>query len=151
MSDNLLRLVPKDPDILPSPDARRKAQELFTFFVPDADAVRAIVTEDVQFIDCGSNLERVLCPICQADLLPDDEWGTLMDAAYQTHFTSLSLPMPCCGAVLSLNELGYDWPAGFGRFVLEARNPCIAAFDPAMLSRIESILGCRLRVIWAHQ
>jgi len=147
----MLRLVPGDPDVLPSPDARREAQELFTSFVPGADVARAIVTDDVQFIDCGSNLERVLCPNCYADLLPEDQWGTLMDAAYQTHFTILCLPMPCCGAMLSLNELEYDWPAGFGRFVLKARNPGIAALDPAMLNRIESVLGCRLRTIWAHQ
>jgi hypothetical protein len=46
-----------------------------------------------------------------------------MDASYRSAFEDLAVRTPCCHTDTTLNELDYDWPAGFARFVLEARNP----------------------------
>lgn len=70
-----------------------------------------------------------------------------MDAAYASHFADLTTTTPCCGASGSLNDLHYEWPAGFARFTLEALNPN-ADLDDQHLLTLESILGCPVRVIW---
>src|SRR5438093_1118722 len=53
----------------------------------------------------------------------------------------------------TLNDLRYVWPAGFARFVLQARNPGLqGAMDLPAVDRaaLEAIVGCRLRTIWAR-
>ncbi|MBV9851228.1 MAG: hypothetical protein JO250_16280 [Armatimonadetes bacterium] len=95
-------------------------------------------------------MERVLCPACHAGLLDDGRWTQMMDTACETLFTHLVMPMPCCGAWLSLNDLNYDWPVGFARFVLEARNPDVPDLERDQVRALERILDCRLRVIWVH-
>ena len=55
---------------------------------------------------------------------------------------------PCCGAATSLHDLDYDWPAGFARFVLQAREPALAGWlDDAAVARLEKALGTRVRQI----
>ena len=46
-----------------------------------------------------------------------------MDQAYRFSFVDLAVSVPCCNAQLSLNDLRYEWPAGFARFILEAQSP----------------------------
>ena len=105
-------------------------------------------TEEVRFIDQGSNFEGVYCPACSADL--DQWWKEAMDRAWQTRFANLAAVVPCCGSATSLNDLRYVWPAGFARFVLEAKNPGITDLAHHDLAQLETTLGCRLRRIWAH-
>jgi hypothetical protein len=49
-------------------------------------------------------------------------YGDLIDEAFLHVPARLDASMPCCGGSTSLNALRFDWPAGFARFVLEARN-----------------------------
>jgi hypothetical protein len=51
---------------------------------------------------------------------------------------------------VSLNELRYDWPAGFARVVLEAMNPDVPDLPATALAELAQRLGAHLRVIWAH-
>ena len=150
MSDNYLRFIPLAPGYVPEASAQERARDLLHTYTPRADEVRAQVWEHVQFVDCGSNLERVLCPACHADLLDDGRWGRMMDAAYEVLFTSLVIPMPCCGVRLSLNDLEYELPVGFARFMLEAWNPGIPNLEREQVHALEQTLGCQLRTIWAH-
>jgi hypothetical protein len=76
-------------------------------------------------------------------------WQKAMSAAYQTHFSDLSVHLPCCNATSSLNDLLYDSPAGFARFELIVRNPN-GRVEDAQLEQLEMVLGCTLREIWAH-
>ena len=57
---------------------------------------------------------------------------------------------PCCAFVTSLNDLDYQWPAGFSRFVLEARDPNIRELDKEQIEKLEEVVGGRLRQIWAR-
>lgn len=148
MSDNFLKLIPISPQYVPSTAAICKAYELLSEYLPEADEISYNVTEGVRFIDQGQNWQRVSCPACGNEL--DAEWWQqAMDAAYQTGFSNLSINLPCCGVTSSLNDLRYEWPAGFARFVLEARNPD-ADLDGSKLKTLEQILGCKLRKIWAR-
>lgn len=148
MSENVLKLIPASPEHVPKDVVLQRARDLLVAFFPGANEIRLIVTEEVRFVDQGQNWERVLCPICGTEL--DSEWWQqAMDAAYQRGFTDLLVNLPCCGAVSSLNDLQYEWPAGFARFVLEARSPG-GDIDDKQLKILEKALGCKLRKIWAR-
>lgn len=77
-------------------------------------------------------------------------WPDAMDRAHGRHFADLAVTVPCCGAATSLNDLRYDWPAGFARFVLEATNPGVPELPDAALAELERRLGAPLRVVRAH-
>jgi hypothetical protein len=72
-----------------------------------------------------------------------------MSVAYRTGFSQLDVHMPCCGSESSLNHLEYDWPAGFSRFVLVARNPN-TDIDRQQLESVGKLLNCEIRKIWTH-
>jgi len=73
-----------------------------------------------------------------------------MDRASEGRFADLSVVLPCCGVVASLNDLRYEWPAGCARFVLEAMNPGGPALSAAQVAQLEQLVGCPLRLIRAH-
>ncbi len=72
-----------------------------------------------------------------------------MDIAHAENFQSLEAQMPCCGKACSLNDLKYEWPAGFARFVIEVENSA-NLLTAEQRQVVEDKLGCELRAIWAH-
>jgi hypothetical protein len=122
MSDNYLRLIPIDPEYVPNRIVQETARERLAGFVPEADEVTVETSDEVRFIHQGANWERVTCPSCKQEL-EISQWQQLMDEAYTTRLSNLQVKMSCCGSICSLNDLKYEWPAGFARFVLEAANP----------------------------
>jgi hypothetical protein len=148
MSVNYLKLIPIDPQFVPDHATQEEARVLLTSFLNKADEIRVRFTASIEFINQGANFIKVTCPSCDA-LLPVDQWGQAMDLAYRSHFSDLSMMMPCCGSRQSLNDLRYDWPAGFARFVLQARDPG-ADLTQAQVEVLQRLLGCSLRKIWAH-
>jgi hypothetical protein len=148
MSVDFLRLIPTAPQLVPNTAAQQMTLQLLKSFVPQADGVYLSVTDDVEFVDPGSNLERILCPVCLSHL-ETLWWQQAMDTAYSTRFNDLMVIVPCCGTVCSLNDLQYEFPAGFARFILEARHPN-TDLDKNQIHLLEQTLGCPLRKIWAH-
>jgi hypothetical protein len=49
----------------------------------------------------------------------------------------------------SLENIKYQWPFGFAQFSIEIRNPLKDIAD-SELKQLETVLGCSLRIIWAH-
>ena len=76
-------------------------------------------------------------------------WKEAMDEAYKNKFMDLSVVVPCCNSKTSLNELKYEWPAGFAQFGIEIVNPN-RDISGGELHSIEIILDTKLRKIWAH-
>jgi hypothetical protein len=149
MSEDFLRLIPAEPFFLPTASAQQEAVAYLKSFAPDADSIDARVFDDIRFVDSGSNLEKVTCPLCGKNVT--DFYVDLIDEAFQHVPARIDARMPCCGGSTSLNALHFDWPAGFARFFLEARNAGIGgALDGACLSALEKILGCPLRQVLAH-
>jgi hypothetical protein len=148
MSDDLLKLIPVSEQFVPDDAAQHKACRLLKSLIPEAEKVYVEATPDVRFIDPGSNLEEIHCPICGTEV-DKSWWKQAMNTAYQAKFTSLDVNMPCCGARSSLNHLIYRWPAGFARFVLIARNPN-TDIDADKVNSIAKVLKCDLKKIWAH-
>jgi hypothetical protein len=109
------------------------------------------VSEDIKFVDQGSNFESVSCPACGIEM-DTKNWLEWMEKSGETDFIDRSITMPCCGCQTDLNALRYDWPAGFARYILRAPNPGIGNgwLEEKQLSALESILGCKLRQIRTH-
>ena len=148
MSDHYLRLVPADPRWRAAPEAAKAATRILAEMLPAAEDIRAHHEDGVVFYDAGSNTERIACPACGADL--DDWWGDAMEKAYATGFRDLTVVTPCCAAKSSLNDLVYVWPAAFGAFALEARNPGISAITDSQRADLERALGSPLKIVWQH-
>jgi hypothetical protein len=148
MADTYLRIIPADPGCVPSALARERALGVLRSAAPMADDFASQVTDDVRFVDCGSNFETVRCPRCGEDI--GEWWSFIMEMGHEQHFRDLRVTTPCCGARTTLNELLYSWPAGFARYTLEALNPGVGSLPERVLDRLADALGSPVRVIWAH-
>ena len=149
MSDNWIALIPEDPRYVPDAAKQSRAHARFIEIAPNADEIAIKVSEKIEFFDCGGNFERILCPSCRSEL-PIDWWQDRMDEDYGDGFLLARYATPCCSAALTLHELVYKWPQGFGRFALEAENPNIGKLDDRYKKEFEEILGTKLRVIYQH-
>lgn len=149
MSENMLIFIPADSQYIPDSAAILAAQALLKTLLPFASEITFYVAEEVEFVSCGGNMERVLCPVCRTVL--DERWWTnAMDSAYgQSKFTNLAVELPCCHASSSLNDLCYEWPMGFARFQLIVRDAEGDVAETA-LQALKELLGCALKKIWAH-
>jgi hypothetical protein len=149
MSIHFLKLIPTDPWFVPSEPRWSVAAARFHQFAPKAESVETSSTATIQFVDAGGNFERVRCPACAADIT--QWWIAAMDEAWQVHFANLSVTLPCCWIATSLNDLQYEWPAGFARFTLAARNPSLGSgLAQEKLDELQAILGCRLRQVFVR-
>lgn len=148
MSENVLRLISISPEYVPGNASLQRACDILDSFFPKARETRCEVTEKIRFIHQGQNWERVLCPMCKTEL-DTTWWRQAMNAASQTDFQNLSVATPCCGIVVSLNDLQYEWPAGFARLVLEVYSPG-GDIDDSQLRTLEKVLECQLRKIWTR-
>lgn len=148
MSDNWLQFVPTDPRFLPSDEAADNARRLLASFVPESASVTATFKGQVKFFHPLGNWSGVECPSCGADAEP--WWEEAMCNAANTQFLELLVTTPCCGFRVSLNELRYLWPAAFGSFVLEAKNPNVRDLSPEQELALSKTLRSPLRRIWVH-
>jgi len=148
VSDNVLKLIPSSPTYVPGEDKIKKALAHIKESFPLTNKIRVNVSESPQFIDQGANFERIICPSCNA-IIDTSWWQYAMDEAYNNGFRNLSVKVPCCGTETNLNELKYEWPAGFARFSIEISNPETDISD-STFHELEVALGSSLVRIWAH-
>ena len=149
MSDNWIALIPEDPRFVPDAAKQRRARDRFVEIAPEADEIEIKVSEKVEFFDCGANLQRICCPSCRSEISVE-WWQDRMDEDSGNGFNLAQYAAPCCGAKITLHELDYEWPQGFGRFALDAMNPKIGKLDDKFKREFEKILGTKLRVIYQH-
>ncbi|MCM2453984.1 hypothetical protein HGO37_01160 [Rhizobium sp. CG4] len=148
MSETILRYVPLDPNWQPSDEQSGQAVSLLKAMAPLAENVSGHFEDDVRFYDPGENWSGVKCPNCKADV--EGWWGEAMDTAFASEFKNLSAEAPCCSTTVNLNGLDYVWPAGFGRFALEALNPTMDDTTHEQDQQLAERLGAPLRKIWAR-
>jgi hypothetical protein len=171
MSDNWIVLIPEDPRFVPSVEGRERARDGFAEIAPEAEEIEVKITDTVEFFDCGTNFERVICPACRSEISME-WWQERMDEDYQDGFKLVAnsrpswqdrtaenygdgfklaaYSTPCCRSKCNLHELVYEWPQGFGRFALDAMNPNIGKLKAKARIELEEILGTKLRVIYQH-
>jgi hypothetical protein len=149
MSDNLLVLIPTDPGWIPSHSAESAAVKTIRSLCPNTRELESRVSDEIRFIDAGANFAKVRCPHCNHELsLP--WWQAAMAEAFESRFRELDVIMPCCGRGTTLNDLSYDWPQGFARWTVTARNPGRTQLNNDELAAIEQASGHSLRQIWTH-
>lgn len=148
MSDNILKIISTNPDFIPNRQTQKTVEEFLSkvIFFPGEASIS--VTDFVRFIDQGANFENLYCPIC-AEELGMEWWQLQMDIAFQSEFSDLSVSLPCCHNMTSLNDLKYELSAGFARFLIEIRYPP-KNIEEILQPQLEEILGTPLRLIWAH-
>ncbi|MFD4918757.1 hypothetical protein ACFWNR_36845 [Streptomyces virginiae] len=154
MSEDVLSIIPSDPRWQPDRDAVDRVIALVEELTPGVadglDVEIDVTWHDVlTAVDCGGNLERIGCPLCQADI--DTEWwGDLLEAHCDDGFTTLAIEVPCCGGSTTLDVLDYDWPCGFARFEIAIWNPERLWFSEDELRALADRLGHPVKQIRAH-
>ena len=135
---------------MPAIAAIAEAKAYFAQIAPRADGISTEVDSDIQFRDCGGNLESIRCPICDADL-PTDWWHDQLDEAWKPGFDLQPITTSCGHVVDSLNALTYYFDQGFSRFIVNAMNPKIGMpLSEGQTAQFEVILGCPVKVIYRH-
>ncbi|WP_265596270.1 hypothetical protein [Verrucomicrobium sp. BvORR106] len=150
MSDNWIALIPKDPHFVPSEHHGKAAAAYLASIAPESDGIDVRVDNKIQFHDCGSNLESICCPRCNA-AIDFDWWSDRMSDDFEGDGYQLGLDQtPCCHSRASLAELIYDFDQGFSRFIVEAMNPKIGKLSTGQLEKLRLLLGTEIRVIYRH-
>ena len=148
MSDNWLRYVPTDPYYQPTVAQAKAAEQLLASFLPQSEDVQSKFTEHTVFVDPGSNWSGVRCSSCGAD--SETWWEEAISEAAEANFVNLTIVAKCCGSQVCLNELNYNWPCAFGRYVLEAMNPNARGLTPKQSELLATKLGCEVREVPVH-
>lgn len=154
MSDDVLSVIPTDPEWQPDRGAADRAASLVGELAPgvvDGVDVEIDVTwhDAVTAVDCGGNLESIGCPMCRASI-DTQWWGDLLEENCDDGFATLAIETPCCGRPTTLDALDYDWPCGFARFEIAVWNPERLWFNEAELSAVADALGHPVTQIRAH-
>ncbi|MFF8401706.1 hypothetical protein ACF06P_08745 [Streptomyces sp. NPDC015684] len=152
MSDDVLSIIPSDPQWQPDRDTAARVVALvedLTASAADGAEVEMTWHDVVVVVDCGTNLERIGCPLCQGTL-DRQWWGDLLEDHCDDGFTTLAIDVPCCGGATTLDALDYDWPCGFARFEIAIWNPERPWFSDDELAALADRLGHPVRQIRAH-
>ena len=150
MSETILKLIPRDPEFIPRVELQTEAVAVLKEVFPHADKIQSNVFDGIQFVDPGSNLEKITCPKCGM-LIDIAQWQEMMNERFdkQNGFSTLKIQLLCCGANSSLNDLLYSWPAGFASYILKVRNPQ-GDIDATAQKQLEGLLGCEITKIIAQ-
>jgi hypothetical protein len=153
MSDNVLKLIPKDCNFIPDLSLHDSAADLLHKLLPDGEMWQAETYDGIQFIDQGSNFNDIICPCChkRSNLADLYDWWEDISSEFSDVSCDPKIEMPCCDNKAKVTELGFDWPAGFARFELSIWNPeTTRPLSPQIMKKLEEHLGCELVEIWAH-
>jgi len=146
MSAHFLVVIPSDPYATKPKNVAEIRAALSEICL--TDEVRVKDYGKLQFIDCGENYERILCPICGHEFtLP--EWHSWMDADWhgEDGFHLHEHQSPCCDKTMKVSDLIYEWPQGFARWFVSARNTGRGPLSPAEVENLEAIAGMKLTAI----
>lgn len=151
MSDHHIVVIPADPWLIPSIEQSSALVALLKQWMPDADAISAEFSENIEFRDCGESFEYVACPACNKTL-DIAQWHELMDNDYdiQHGFQLNTAILPCCGHAAAVHQLTYSFTQGFSRFSLIAENPQISPLTEQQIDQLQQVLGSGVIVIYRH-
>lgn len=139
MSDTFTKIISAVPE---STLIWNKSDELSAALKGKLD-VEFELDEDIIFIDCGENLEEIKCPHCD-EVIDFDLWGRAMDSYFENNCENPNFKVPCCGDIVSLNDLNYNMPCGLARAAMIVKDGNV---DDEKLAEIEKVIGEKLRVI----
>lgn len=147
-----IQLIPSDPFFRPSEEAAQAALNRLLSYFTHHEGIEYTPTDKLAFYCAGENFDKVICANCRRDIfdwfisfVPNQEFKTTRD---------LMVTLPCCSAEGSLLDLTFEDPGGFAFFglsICEGYNDDADTNDLSEmeLHQLETILGCKLRVIWS--
>ena len=144
MSDYYERLIPKIVGEKPNKVNLKCIQKLLVKNGIVCDDVVIVETDEIRFIDCGGNLEKIVCNHCNSDI--SSYWGDLMSQSAETGFEDRNYKTQCCNKMNFLENIDYYFDVGFSRFVIELFNPS-KQIDLKVIREIEDIIGLELKCI----
>lgn len=147
MSEHIVKIIPQNPFYKVSAPALQ-AVKAFLETQIHCDFIEVTSSETPVFVDCGTNLEKISCPQCGAEL-DFGWWGEAMDEAAEDVFISLETEMPCCKKIVSLNDLNYEFPCGFACCLICIYNPEQFMKDN-IIDTVQNILDTGVRIVEAH-
>lgn len=146
MSEHFLVVIPADPkaELPATADIVRAALGA----IAGTDETRVKDYGKLQFIDCGENFRQVSCPHCKSEI-SIEAWRGWMDEDWhgEEGFHLHRHATLCCGKDVTVNSLDYDFPQGFARWMISARNTNRGPLTDAELKRLTDIAGIGLRAI----
>lgn len=146
MSDHFLVVIPADPnaDLPDTADALRACLGQLV----GSEESRIKDYGKLQFIDCGENFESIRCPACGSRFTVP-QWHEWMNEDWhgEEGFHLHRHLSPCCQVEMTLNELIYEWPQGFARWFVGARNEGRGPLAPHEIEKLEAIAGMPLKGI----
>ena len=147
MGVTILKIISIDPGFVPANNQQQKALELLNQIFRDKE-INVVSDDNISFVDQGSNFDDVSCNCCHQ--LIDTVFGQeTMDNAYETGFTDLYFTTPCCNTITSLNDLSYNMPAGFSRFVICIEYPDYE-LTAQQLHELTLVLSTPIRLVYAR-
>jgi hypothetical protein len=154
MSDFYTSAIPTEVSWQPTDEAAAEAEAYARRVFRDPDGVGQEVLvwfyDRVTAVDAGESLVQISCPRCDGDI-PIAWYDSLIEET-KGKFETLDVMVPCCGALVSLDTLRFDWPCGFARFEIAVRNPARGEYEftSEELDMLAAILGHPVRQILAH-
>lgn len=121
MSDIVIKLIPAPLGVMPEVTEKNEIEKAVRGLGIHYEGLKVWITEDLQFIDCGENLEYIRCRYCHEDALR--WWGEAMNGSAESGFENRHIVTPCCGRHTTLEQLEYCLDTGFARFCIELKNP----------------------------
>jgi len=147
MSSTFIKIISTDPSFFIDKSLQEKARMFLSKFF-GKEQIEFINTDTIVFVDQGENFESVSCNLCKS-LIETEAWQDAMDNAYKSEFKDLFFITPCCNKKTSLNNLDYNWQAGFAKSIISISEPQNGLAEKE-LKELEDILKTDLRNIWAH-
>lgn len=148
-SGHYLKLIPMNPNYTPSESLQKDLIILLAKKYPENE-IESHLSKRIEFIDPGVNFEKVFCNICEKEI-DMDIWSDFMSEWYKKENASMKFTTPCCNTISNLNDLNYDSPSGYSKFVLVINN---AEYYPVVVESvkksIEGKTGEKFREIWAR-
>jgi len=158
MSEEVLKLIPEDKSYIPDEGQAEKARVLLEDFFPDGEQAEIQFSEHLMFIDGGENTVKVGCSICATESDLNDEvnteWWCKLDAQTSpedANIEAIEVAMPCCNKSTSIQNIDYFGSVGFAKFELCIWNPYADdGISDQQIKQLETLLGCKLKQVWAH-
>ena len=147
MSEHIVKIIPQNPLYKVSAPELQSVKAFLETQI-NCDFIEVKSSETPAFVDCRTNLEKISCPQCGAEL-DFDWWGEAMDKAAEDEFISLETEIPCCKKIVSLNDLNYEFPCGFACCQICIYNPEQIMKDN-IIDTVQNILGTGIRIVEAH-
>jgi hypothetical protein len=150
MSDDYIKLVPKDPFLRPSDSSLTQVADWMEQLSLSLEAIEISSDPKPQFHDAGSNWETTYCPVCRKEI-QTDWWQDRMEEDYDGEgFKLASYATPCCGTLLTLNDLDYDMDQAFGVATVVGQNLNLGHLSSEQIKDAERLMGTPLTIVYCH-